>query len=137
MNQSPAKRGFSIWLIAGFLCLSCAVFAWGLQYKLSLYNTASGSNHVPEAKLVTGSDKSSVQRTVKQDAQGPSTEQYLLFLTSLLAFLSLRFAADYKVLQYRLIQEVPPVPGRLSLQHPFFFRPPPVFLQIILSLKQH
>lgn len=117
-----------MWLIVGLLYLSCAVFAWGLQYKLSLYHNANGSAEIPAAKLLTGSDKSSLQRSVTHDAPGPVSGQFLLLLASFLAFLSLRFAADYKVLQYRLVQEAHSVPGRLSQQHPFFFRPPPALI---------
>jgi hypothetical protein len=128
MMQNPAKRRFSMWLIAGLLCLSCAVFAWGLQYKLSLYRSASGPTDLPAAKLLTGSDKFSLQRTVMHEAEGPTRGHTFLLVVSLLAFLSLRPAASYRALQYKRIQEASPQRGQITQQRPFFFRPPPVHL---------
>ncbi|HZU09025.1 MAG TPA: hypothetical protein VFA02_03925 [Pseudacidobacterium sp.] len=80
------------------------------------------------AKLFVSSDKSSLQRSVSDDAQGTLTSQSFLFVVSFLAFLSLKFAVDYRAQQYKVIQRAFLIPGRLSLQRPFFFRPPPAFI---------
>lgn len=42
----------------GLVLLGCAVFAWGLRYKLSLYQPPhTASRHMPEAKLLTGKER--------------------------------------------------------------------------------
>jgi len=41
------------WNLAPVLVLALAVFAWGLQYKLSLYHSEARRTGVPEAKLLS------------------------------------------------------------------------------------
>lgn len=43
-----------------FLGLGLCVFAWGLQYKLSLYDPPQAASHLlPKAKLLSGEEQSS------------------------------------------------------------------------------
>ena len=43
-----------------FLGLAVCVFAWGLQYKLSLYDPPRAASHqIPEAKLLSRDEQSS------------------------------------------------------------------------------
>jgi len=45
-------------LAFGLVLLGCAVFAWGLRYKLSLYESPRATyRHMPEAKLLTGKER--------------------------------------------------------------------------------
>jgi hypothetical protein len=45
----------------GLVLLGLCVFAWGLRYKLSLYQPAqSVSRHMPAAKLLSGKERSPV-----------------------------------------------------------------------------
>ena len=54
------RRGFHI-LGFALVLLGFCVFAWGLRYKLSLYDPPhSVSRHMPEAKLVAGKERSPV-----------------------------------------------------------------------------
>jgi hypothetical protein len=49
-KQRPALRALAI----GLACLGMCVFAWGLRYKLSLYDPpGAGAHHMPAAKLLT------------------------------------------------------------------------------------
>lgn len=51
------RRGFRI-LGFGLVLLGLCVFAWGLRYKLSLYDPPhSIARHMPEAKLVAGKER--------------------------------------------------------------------------------
>ena len=44
-----------------FLGLAISVFAWGLQYKLSLYDPPHCSSHeIPEAKLLSRNEQATV-----------------------------------------------------------------------------
>jgi len=53
-KQSPAVRALAI----GMAVLGLCVFAWGLRYKLSLYEPPhSISHHMPAAKLLTGNER--------------------------------------------------------------------------------
>jgi hypothetical protein len=53
-KQGPALRALAIALA----CLGVCVFAWGLRYKLSLYDPPhSMSRHMPAAKLLTGNER--------------------------------------------------------------------------------
>jgi hypothetical protein len=45
----------------GLMLLGVCVFAWGLKYKLSLYDPPRAvSHHMPAAKLLSGKERSSV-----------------------------------------------------------------------------
>jgi len=65
--------------------LGLCVFAWGLRYKLSLYDPPhSLSHHMPEAKLLTGKERVSLPATdvKRQNEAGAS----LAFSGFVLAF---------------------------------------------------
>jgi hypothetical protein len=56
-KQRPALRALAI----GLACLGMCVFAWGLRYKLSLYDPPGASaHHMPAAKLLTGNERRAV-----------------------------------------------------------------------------
>lgn len=52
MPLKPIQRNASLVFRIALLVLSVAVFAWGLQYKLSLYEASSHPNPVRIAKLI-------------------------------------------------------------------------------------
>ncbi len=65
MQQSSATRPFNLLVVLGALGLAVSVFAWGMQYKLSLYDPpASASHKIPEAKLLARDERSGI-------AEGP------------------------------------------------------------------
>lgn len=65
------RRGFHI-LGFGLVLLGFCVFAWGLRYKLSLYDPPHSINrHMPEAKLVAGKERSAVAAVNLRQAQDP------------------------------------------------------------------
>jgi hypothetical protein len=54
MSPNPSKCNVSPTLRITLLILGLAIFAWGLQYKLSLYDTPYHPNPVRIAKLMQG-----------------------------------------------------------------------------------
>ena len=72
-----------------FLGLAISVFAWGLQYKLSLYDPPHCSSHeIPEAKLLSRNEQATVAEGffVSSTKAWPVIAQFLPF--SLLVFSS-------------------------------------------------
>lgn len=68
MSPRPIQRKVSLLLKITLIVLSAAIFSWGLQYKLSLYENSSHPNPGKVAKLIQG-DQSSKKTTVLH-AQG-------------------------------------------------------------------
>ncbi len=63
MLRISKKRSFSRIGALAFLGLAVCIFAWGLQYKLSLYDSPQTATHqVPKAKLLSSNEQS---RTAK------------------------------------------------------------------------
>lgn len=58
MAPRPIKQNVSLALRIALIALSAAIFAWGLQYKLSLYETPSHPNPAKVAKLIQGDQSS-------------------------------------------------------------------------------
>lgn len=55
--RSGHRRGLRV-LAFGLVALGICVFAWGLKYKLSLYDPPHAlSHHMPEAKLLSGRER--------------------------------------------------------------------------------
>ena len=60
MNRWSKSRPFNLFGLLAFLGLAFCVFAWGLQYKLSLYDPPQTSFHqIPKAKLLSRDEQSS------------------------------------------------------------------------------
>jgi hypothetical protein len=123
-RNSPGKRVLACLLPLGLLTLAMAVFAWGLQYKLSLYKSKQSIAHLaPEAKLL-----SQKERPVTGQAMDvPPTDMPALPLLPALLTLTMtpglyRATARYVRTGSR---ERAPAPPPLCLRA-VFFRPPPV-----------
>jgi hypothetical protein len=59
VQRWSATRQFSLFGILAFLGLAVCVFAWGLQYKLSLYDPPQAASHqIPQAKLLSRNEQS-------------------------------------------------------------------------------
>jgi hypothetical protein len=107
----------------GLLLLSVAVFNWGLQYKMSLYHSDTGSN--PPAKFWTGrSDADGTSVEIAKQKKPPSGNVLLSALLCLLLFC--RFAVQ----RLRPLAHLRPFAFAHSAQtiaryHALFLRPPP------------
>ncbi len=114
-------RGWTAARWLGIVALSCAIFAWGLQYKLSLYD-AHPTNSIPVAKLVTGRGdaQSLIQQTVQTKIK-PAFPELQFDLLVLLCGLSL---LGLHLFLYPRSVRISLRPQRVSLVR-FAFRPPP------------
>jgi hypothetical protein len=60
VNHWSKSRQFGLFGSLAFLGLAFCVFAWGLEYKLSLYDPPQTSSHqIPKAKLLSRDEQSS------------------------------------------------------------------------------
>lgn len=68
-GRISGRRGFHI-LGLGLVLLGFCIFAWGLNYKLSLYAPPQSlARHMPAAKLVVGKERSSPPAVNLRQAQ--------------------------------------------------------------------
>lgn len=83
-DQSPGLRALAF----GLVLLGVCVFAWGLKYKLSLYDPPhAASHHMAAAKLLPGKERKALPlATVRLDANAVAPP---LLSTLVLAFFAL------------------------------------------------
>ena len=123
-RNSPGKRRFAFLLPLGLLMLSMAVFGWGLQYKLSLYQAKDSISHLtPEAKLL--SQKERPVATQAMDVRPSELPAFPLLPALLMAALTpgLYQAAARYVRTASTEGSRAPLPPCLRA---VFLRPPPV-----------
>jgi hypothetical protein len=123
-RNSPGRRRFAFLLPLGLLMLSMAVFGWGLQYKLSLYQAKDSISHLtPEAKLL--SQKERPVATQAMDVRPSELPAFPLLPALLMAALTpgLYQAAARYVRTASTEGSRAPLPPCLQA---VFLRPPPV-----------
>lgn len=133
-QRRPVKCLSFIWVL-----LAVAVFAWGLQYKLSLYPGEMAVPHrVPMAKLLTNDkQQGTAQAAMGQclpDA-GPQWTMALWLMPSLaLTLAALLLMAFRRCSSSTLWLRIafPPALRELTF---LFFRPPPVYTPVLLSAQ--
>jgi hypothetical protein len=108
------NRRCAFLLPLGLLMLSMAIFGWGLQYKLSLYQGESSIAHLtPEAKLLSQKER---------PMEPPALPVFPALLMVTLAASSCQAAARY-TRTGSIEKSRAPLPACV---HVLFFRPPPV-----------
>jgi hypothetical protein len=121
MSTETTRRRESHWMIVAIAMLAFAVFSWGVQYKLSLYNSEA---HMSEAKLLSQKERPTTSEATELAADplaNPMPVPLFAFaLGAMLAGLcSLKLAASQReAWQQALLPRQPS-------QNFFFFRPPP------------
>jgi hypothetical protein len=109
------------------LGVAVAVFTWGLQYKLSLYDPPQSISHeIPQAKLLSKDQQATVSEIALLSANTSTKPAYTLFWTMILVFLlaSNRLYMPAAGPMERAAKR----PWRISCGpslNAFFFRPPP------------
>jgi hypothetical protein len=112
-----------------FLGLGLAVFAWGLQYKLSLYDPPHSVAHqMPEAKLLSKNE----QASASESQFAYQVKAKILFALICPLFLFLLRTFDLKIgPAWSHHQRERKRPWRIFSSanlYAFFFRPPPALL---------
>jgi len=105
--------------------LAFAVFSWGVQYKLSLYDPpAKPSSRMAEAKLLSQKERAPVSNASEStlaDAAQPILPVLFAYLTGAILMALDLFAASESRSDVRARAQLPKQPS----QSFFFFRPPP------------
>jgi hypothetical protein len=118
-KSSGSRR--AVLLPVGLLMLSLAVFGWGLQYKLSLYQSKNSITHqAPEAKLLSQKERPATAQML--DARSPEVAALTVFAFVVMASL-LCLAVTCFLRTGSRENSRPPRPPCLQA---LFFRPPPV-----------
>ncbi len=123
-GHTRRKRYCAFLLSFGLLTLSMAVFGWGLQYKLSLYQAKSSVAHLtPEAKLLSQKERPMVgQVQSTRPVEPPAFPRFPALLMVTLAAISCQEATRYSRTG-SMEKSRAPLPACI---HAIFFRPPPV-----------
>jgi hypothetical protein len=118
------NRRCAFLLPLSLLMLSMAIFGWGLQYKLSLYQGKSSIAHLtPEAKLLSQKERPLVgQVRSTRPVEPPAFPVFPALLMVTLAASSCQAAARY-TRTGSIEKSRAPLPACV---HVLFFRPPPV-----------
>jgi hypothetical protein len=123
------NRHIPAWLLSGFIGLSLLVFAWGLGYKLSLYDPPHSESHkIPQAKLLSKNEKALAAQSPLLSDTKPSPPVIRVVLSSALLFLVLSYgsldAVAFSQLNFDVKQSWR-LRHRTGLSF-FFVLPPPV-----------
>jgi hypothetical protein len=123
-GHTRRKRYCAFLLSFGLLTLSMAVFGWGLQYKLSLYQGKSSIAHLtPEAKLLSQKERPLVEQVqTTRPVEPPAFPVFPALLMVTLAAAACQSATRY-ARTGSLEKSRAPLPACV---HALFFRPPPV-----------
>jgi hypothetical protein len=90
VDLRSTNRRIPAWLILGLVGLSLLVFAWGLGYKLSLYDSPQSESHkIQQAKLLSENERALVvQSPLLSDTKAPPEVTHAV-LSGVLLFLVL------------------------------------------------
>jgi hypothetical protein len=127
MRINRTSRRVPILSAMGIFLLACAVFGWGLQYKISLYDQANGqSASIPHAKLLSERERPASSfdgaSISPSSTQPQSSAFYPLFLIVTL-MLGARLSADVWMRDSRVVDAI--TRQRRAHSNFFSFRPPP------------
>ena len=120
-RNASGNRLRAVLLPVGLLMLSMAVFGWGLQYKLSLYQGKGAITHQsPEAKLLSQKERpAAAQPLTVRPAELPVFPALLMLVTAF----GLHAICALFVRSRSLRRARTPLPPCLEA---IFLRPPPV-----------
>jgi hypothetical protein len=129
MNFRATSRSDFARHILVVLGLALAVFTWGLQYKLSLYDLPhTNSEQIPTAKLLSQNERPTPLESLLT-VQEKAPRKTICALFSVVFFLLIVAPEQMVPTVRRSIRGIdrPWIQHSFSALHPFFFRPPPVF----------
>ena len=127
MCLNYTSRRISTLTAMGILLLACAVFGWGLEYKMSLYVPVSRqTTSAPEAKLLSEKERPAAEQNATSIrsvyTQLQASIQFSLFLITILMM-----RLHLKAALWMRITRVPDDLEKQRCAHSnyFSFRPPP------------
>lgn len=128
MSLWCTNRRVPLWIILGFLGLAVFVFAWGLGYKLSLYDPPQSSTHqLPQAKLLSRNEQDSFADTSLTSQENDSVKKNSIVFAIEFFYFVLTFAFLNHPLSGERMREAEQ-PWRLRKRaglNFFFVLPPP------------
>jgi hypothetical protein len=123
-NQISRRNGLRL-LACGLVFLGICVFAWGLRYKLSLYDPPHAISHrMPAAKLLTGKEHPEVSSVGLYRVATPAGPAVLLLFTLATVFLRNAGLSRASSSWITCLATVHSAPSPLAVA-PQFNRPPP------------
>jgi len=129
MQRWSATRPFSLLVILGSVGLAFCVFAWGLEYKLSLYDPPQrASDKVPQAKLLSRNERpGSTGNALVVRTKTSAKISYIVPIAAVFLVLLLPLSILSPQSSRQRMQRTSGV-SRLGrgLFNSFFVRPPPV-----------
>jgi hypothetical protein len=122
------SRRTPIRVVIGILILAFAVFGWGLQYKLSLYEPDSVSTQIPHAKLL--SPKERPVSTIDLNSVLPASPQPKLAIFPIFLIAAIVLGSHFVVSSWSwsVAKGIDSCRQRRANSNYFSFRPPPVLL---------
>lgn len=127
--NSTSRRIFTLRAM-GVVFLACAVFGWGLQYKISLYNPANEFlTSIPHAKLLSQKERPTAQENrISSSSVSPRSQMSEFFPLLLLVTLAMGLRLTTSIcMRTADIHDDSLQPQRAHLNF-FWFRPPPAAL---------
>lgn len=128
MRMRNTTRRITVLTVMGVLVLACAVFGWGLHYKMSLYGApGTRSASVPHAKLLSQEERPASQRDEALSRPASVQPQPLIFYP---IFFVIALGMSLRLTEAMRIWSRDPQAAlrrQLRAHSDFFsFRPPPV-----------
>jgi hypothetical protein len=121
MNIEKTRRRESQWTIVAIVMLAFAVFSWGVQYKLSLYNSEA---HMSEAKLLSQKERPTTSEATELAADPLANPMPVPLFTFAFGAMLVALCSLKPVTSHTNDWQQALLPRQLS-QNFFFFRPPP------------
>jgi type VI protein secretion system component VasF len=128
VHLARTSRRLPVWISSGCLVLALFVFAWGLGYKLSLYDPPQSTSHqIPQAKLLSKNEQGSIAKTPLTGQIKTSIMKASLLLADVLFafFLSLSLFGVPASCHRERDAELPWLSRHLAGLNFFFVLPPP------------
>jgi hypothetical protein len=128
VQRLHTTRTFNLLWILASLGLAGCVFAWGLQYKLSLYDPPQAASHkIPQAKLLSRNERSGITESPLVVRAKTSTRVSHTVPTGVFFFLLLALSILNPQASGQRKQRTSGVWHlRRGLFNIFFVRPPPI-----------
>lgn len=127
MQRYSAIRAFGLLVTLATVGLAVCVFAWGLQYKLSLYDPPQAASHkIPQAKLLSGNEQSGIAGSPLVFRAKTSTTVSYAVPSAVLFLLSLTLSISSPAAGQREQRTSRSWHLRRGLLNTFFVRPPPI-----------